>query len=182
MWPHSLWPACLWPGQLWPPIAVALAGPDSPRTDHAALSWVRDALAETGLFAGVAYPGDPSTLEMAADISGLPVAWLRRTGGGEVSRVGSPRVQERSVLFALLIEVEDRDDDRAAARLGAAEAAAINAIQGRPVGGFCFPAFSKLDRHRDDGRVAYPRRRIALDGQLLYEVAPVGTHDERPLP
>jgi hypothetical protein len=179
-WPGSYLTKSAWPGSYLPPAGGVVDDP--PRTDHAALSWIRDAMIATGAFAGVAYPGDPAALELASDGSGWPVAWLRRTGGNEVSRVGSPRVQERTVLFTLFIEVEDRDDDRAAARLGAAEAAAINAVQGQAIGGFCFPAFSRIDQHREDARVAYPRRRVAISGQALYEVQPIGTHDERPLP
>lgn len=151
-----------------------MADPTSGLRDDIALDDAKARLDATGLFDEVWIGSGPDAQPIGADRRSA--AWLVRVAWAEELDV-SDSSATRTVDFALWVGVRDVDASARFRRLCQAEAAALNALNKRPIGGFAMPSRCMLRAGQDDPKATEPEARVRLMGRIAYIVPDPGSHD-----
>lgn len=133
--------------------------------DDIVVSDIGTRLRATGFFPTVKVGCTPKNEPISAQ--DLPACWVDRTTWGEADKV-DPYSPVRTGQFTVWLRVSEVDPEDRMHVLAQLESEVINAIEGQQLGGFCFPAQSKIVRGGDTAGVPPPQREVTLNGQFAY--------------
>lgn len=146
-------------------LAAGLATKRLILRDDSVIVDIASRLRATGLFGVVVAGASPNDYPIGEGDN--PAGWVKRTNWMENDRV-DPYSPERMGQFSVWLRVADEEPEQRFRLLAEMEFVAINAIEGQSLGGFCWPALSRIVRGVDDASVKPPQSQVVLSGQFYY--------------